>query len=247
MLLLKSGECCGMRIAYSNVLSQSWESALATLAMLQLEGAEANLNLAANADTVGPTMCNAAITACSKGAQWDMALHLLSAMPLRRIAPTAATWHLQPHEACLVSAIVPSSTAAKLLENWTSPREFCTLASHGFTICMLQNVDGDGNGDGGVGGWCGPPNPFMKRPICQWPGDKDYFRAVLLNKGVLGIASLTDRRNRPKKSRNTGFQTCEWARGGFQFLASMQANAFEKISFRAKNLAGLGRAVQQSR
>lgn len=37
-----------MRIAYSNVLSQSWESALATLAMLQLGGAEANLKLAAN-------------------------------------------------------------------------------------------------------------------------------------------------------------------------------------------------------
>jgi hypothetical protein len=39
-----------MRIAYSNVLSQSWESALGTLAMLQLGGAEANLNLAANVD-----------------------------------------------------------------------------------------------------------------------------------------------------------------------------------------------------
>ena len=44
------GTCYDMRIAYSNVLSQSWESALGTLAMLQLQGAEANLNLAANVD-----------------------------------------------------------------------------------------------------------------------------------------------------------------------------------------------------
>ena len=52
---------------------------------------------------VGPTMCNAAITACSKGAQWDMALHLLNAMPVRRIAPTAATWRRSmSHEQCLV-------------------------------------------------------------------------------------------------------------------------------------------------
>ena len=34
-----------MRIAYSNVLSQSWESALGTLAKLQFGGAEANLKL----------------------------------------------------------------------------------------------------------------------------------------------------------------------------------------------------------